>query len=95
MRMMLKAVVDTESGNRAMADGTVEKTIQETVERLRPEAIYFVGDEGRRSLWAVIDLDDSARLPEISEPLFQLGARVTVTPCMNLEDLQRAMSALR
>ena len=95
MRMMLKAVVDTESGNRAMADGTVQKTIQDTVERLRPEALYFVGEEGQRSLWAVIDMADSAQLPEVCEPLFQMGARVTLTPCMSLEDLQKGMAALR
>ena len=94
MRMMLKAVVDTESGNRAVADGTVQKTIQETVERLRPEAVYFVGDEGCRSLWAVIDMTDSSQMPEIAEPLFQMGARVTMTPCMNLEDMQKGMAAL-
>lgn len=95
MRMMLRAVVDTESGNRAMADGTAQKTIQETVERLQPEALYFVGEDGQRSLWAVIDMADSARLPEIAEPLYQLGARVTLTPCMSLEDLQRGLAALR
>ncbi|MGY1743895.1 hypothetical protein [Blastococcus sp. SYSU D00695] len=94
MRMMLKAVVDTESGNRALAEGSMEKTIRETVERLHPEAVYFVGDEGCRSLWAVIDMTDAAQLPVVSEPLFQMGARVTISPCMNLEDLERGLSAL-
>ncbi|MGY1741662.1 MULTISPECIES: hypothetical protein [unclassified Blastococcus] len=95
MRMMLRVVVDTESGNRAIAEGNLDKTIRETVERLRPEAVYFVGEEGCRGLWAVIDMTDSAQMPEIAEPLFQMGARVTLTPCMSLEDLQRGMSALR
>ena len=95
MRMMLKAVVDNESGNRAMAEGNMDKTIREVVERLHPEAVYFVGDDGCRSLWAVIDMTDSAQMPEIAEPLFQMGARVTLTPCMSLEDLQKGMSALR
>ena len=94
MRMMVKAVVDTESGNRAMSDGSVEKAIQEMVERLRPEAIYFVGEDGCRGLWAVIDMADSSQLPAIAEPMYRMGARVTFAPCMSLEDLQKGLSTL-
>jgi hypothetical protein len=38
---------------------------------------------------------DPSQIPVISEPLFQTGkARVTFTPCMNLDDLQTGLSQL-
>ena len=96
MRMMLKAVVDTEAGNEALRDGSMVKAIEQMMQQLKPEAAYFVGSEdGRRSCLVVFDMTDSSQIPAISEPLFNTGrARVTLTPCMNLDDLQKGLSRL-
>jgi hypothetical protein len=95
MRMMLKAVMDTASGNAVIQDGSVGQVIGQLVEQLHPEATYFAGEDGQRACFMVFDMTDAARLPAICEPLFQAtNARVTVTPCMNLEDLQRGLSQL-
>lgn len=41
------------------------------------------------------DLDDSARIPVIAEPLFQqLGATVEFIPVMNAEELQRGLAEI-
>ena len=97
MRMMLKAVVDTEAGNEAIRNGTMAKLIEQTMQQLHPEAAYFVpSDDGHRSCVIVFDLDDPSRIPAISEPFFQGGAeRVTLHPCMDLEDLQRGLGQLQ
>ena len=94
MRMMLRAVVDTDAGNEALRNGTMVKAIEQMVQQLHPEAAYFVGSEdGQRACVVVFDMADSAQLPVISEPLFQTGrARVTLTPCMNIDDLQTGLS---
>jgi len=94
MRMMLKAVVDTEAGNEALRDGTMVKAIEQMMKQLNPEAAYFVGSEdGQRSCLVVFDMADSSQIPVISEPLFRTGrARVTFMPCMNLDDLQAGLS---
>lgn len=42
MRMMMKVTVPVEAGNRAIADGTLPKTIEAAMESLKPEAAYFV-----------------------------------------------------
>jgi hypothetical protein len=42
MRMMLKIIVPTESGNRAIKDGTLAKVLEGTMSRLEAEAAYFV-----------------------------------------------------
>ena len=95
MRMMLKAVVDTPAGNAVIADGSISQVIGGLVERLHPEATYFAGEDGQRACFMVFDMQDAADLPSVSEPLFMAAnARVTVTPCMNLEDLQKGLAKL-
>jgi hypothetical protein len=95
MRMMLRAVIDTPSGNAAIRDGSIAQVIGRMVEQLRPEATYFAPEDGRRACFMVFDMTDPAQLPVISEPLFQaMGARVTISPCMDLADLQRGLSQL-
>jgi hypothetical protein len=96
MRMMLRAVVDTEAGNEALRNGSMLKVIEQMMQQLNPEAAYFVGsEEGQRSCVVVFDMADPSQLPAISEPLFQIGkARVTLTPCMNLDDVQKGLSQL-
>jgi hypothetical protein len=96
MRMMLTAVADTGAGNEALRNGSMVKAIEQMMQQLQPEAAYFVGSEdGRRSCVVVFDMADSSQIPVISEPLFQTGlARVTLTPCMNFDDLRTGLSQL-
>jgi hypothetical protein len=93
MRMMLHAVIDTEAGNQALRDGSLRKVIDEVVDRLEPEAIYFAPSDGQRSLVAVFDMTDPSQLPAINEPLFVgAKARLSISPCMNLDDLRRGLA---
>jgi len=95
MRMMLKAVIDTEAGNENIRNGSMAKVIEQMVQQLNPEAVYFQPEDGQRSCIVVFDMADPSQIPAISEPLF-LGAkaRVTIVPCMNLDDLQKGLSGL-
>ena len=96
MRMMLKAVVDTAAGNAMIADGSIGKMIGGLIDKLHPEAAYFAGEDGQRACFLVFDMTDAADLPSICEPLFMGGnARVTVTPCMDLEDMQKGVAAVQ
>ena len=96
MRMMLKAVIDTAAGNSMITDGSIGQVVGEMVDRLHPEAAYFAGEDGQRACFMVFDMTDAADLPAIAEPLFQGGnARVTITPCMNLEDMQKGLARLQ
>ncbi|MGY1618144.1 hypothetical protein ACI797_15500 [Geodermatophilus sp. SYSU D00691] len=95
MRMMLKAVIDTEMGNEALRTGSMAKVVEQIVQQLNPEAAYFAGEDGQRAAFIFFDMTDSAQLPAISEPLFLAGkAKVTITPCMNLDDVQKGLSQL-
>jgi hypothetical protein len=90
MRMLLKVSMPVEQANVAAKSGALQRTIQSTMEALKPEAAYFYPEDGKRTALMVFDMKGSWQLPATVEPLFEsLGAAVHVTPVMNAEDLQR------
>jgi hypothetical protein len=92
MRMLLKIVMPVEKGNEAATSGALRRTIESTMETLKPEAAYFYPEHGKRTAIMVFDMKGSWQLPALVEPLFEiLGADIHVTPVMNGEDLQRGM----
>lgn len=93
MRMMLRVKMPVEAGNSAIKDGSLPRTIQSLVERLKPEAAYFFTDEGKRSMLIVFDMQEASQIPPLVEPLFMgMDAAVTLTPVMNAEDLQKGLA---
>ncbi|MEU1122951.1 hypothetical protein ABZ371_05055 [Streptomyces sp. NPDC005899] len=95
MRMLLIARLDTETANRAVAEGTLEKIIGGIVEHLEPEAAYFTPTDGQRSCLMVFDMEKASQMPAITEPLFRAGAKVTLQPVMNLDDLRTGLGGLK
>ena len=96
MRTMLRIRMGVEAGNRAFADGSLQRNIQSLMERLKPEAAYFFPDDGRRSALFVFDMQDASQIPAIVEPLFEaMHAEVRLTPVMNIEDLQKGLGAAK
>src|SRR3954471_21282476 len=93
MRMLLKAVMDTDATNDVARSGGLMDITRELVKQLDAEAAYFVTDGGQRSCLVVFDMTDTSQIPVIAEPLF-LGAKAQVTfaPCMNFEDLERGLN---
>jgi hypothetical protein len=95
MRCMLKIEVDTQTGNRAISDGSLPKIIQQIMDKAKPEAAYYGTESGCRTAFIFFDLADPSDIPVIAEPAFlQLGAKVTFIPVMNGDDLQRGLAQL-
>ncbi len=94
MRMMLTINIPTEAGNRAVKDGSLPKILEATVSKLKPEAAYFLADNGFRSAMIFFDLRNASDIPAIVEPLFLgLGAEVELVPVMNTDDLKLGLGA--
>ena len=92
MRMLLKAVLNTEATSEDIRSGAGVEAIDRLQEALQPEALYFFGEDGQRTVLAVFDLADPSQIPMVTEPLYQgAKAKVTLTPCMNLEDVKKGM----
>ena len=95
MRMLLRMRVDTAKGNVAIKDGTLGKTIQNFIEKAKPEAAYFTVDNGQRTGYFVFDMTQSSMMPALfEESLMTLGADLQLTPVMNGEELRAGLAAI-
>jgi hypothetical protein len=96
MRMLLKAVLDTETINERMIErlrtGARGEGLARWRELVQPEAFYFFPEDGQRAFLAVFDLADSSQIAAITEPLLLRGkAKITLTPCMTVEDAEKGV----
>jgi Domain of unknown function (DUF3303) len=95
MRMMLRWTVPVERGNETIKDGSLTRTIEALLARLKPEAAYFWPEIGERAGMMVFDMADTTEIPEIAEPLFlNCDAAVEFVPVMNADDLKTALGKL-
>ena len=92
MRMMLKFTLPVEKGNQAVKDGSLGKTLELIMNKLKPEASYFTPTDGKRGGMIFFDLAEPSQIVEIVEPLFSnLNAAVELVPVMNGEDLRKGI----
>jgi hypothetical protein len=71
--------------------GKLASTIRAILDDLKPEAAYFVADEGQRTGFLFLDIADGSEIPRLAEPWFlALDADVDLRPAMNAEDLTKA-----
>ncbi len=93
--MLLKYEFGLEAANDAIRTGKIVEFNQELGARTQPEAAYFTTENGKRTGYIFFDLSDPARIPVIAEPLYQqLNSTVEFIPVMNVDDLQRGLTAL-
>jgi hypothetical protein len=92
MRMLLKAVLDTEDANEVFRSGAAAEALDQLQDALQPEALYSFVEDGQRAFFAVFDLADPSEIPVISEPLYQrANVKIMLTPCMTLEDVKKGI----
>ena len=96
MRTLLKATFEVAASNKAILDGSLPKIMKTTMDKLKPEASYFLATDGCRSCFMVFDLKDPSEIPSIAEPFFlNFNAKVEFCPVMNAEDLQKGLAAMQ
>ena len=95
MRVLLKATMNIESGNRAIRQGNISGTIQSILEEQKPESAYFVASQGQRTALLFLDIQDVSQIPSLAEPWFlAFNADVELTPAMTVEDLAKAAPSI-
>ncbi len=95
MRMIFKAHMDTEIFNAAAKAGTAGATLQAIIEDLKPEAAYFIAENGKRTALLIVDIPDSTHLPRIAEPWFlAFNAEVEATPAFTPADMEKIMPTI-
>ncbi|MEZ5865021.1 MAG: hypothetical protein R3D25_13505 [Geminicoccaceae bacterium] len=58
MRLMMTIKIPVEHGNKAFADGSMQRVLQELIERLKPEACYFMMQGGLRTALLFYEAED-------------------------------------
>ena len=95
MRMFMTVQMDTEASNRAIHDGTLGQLVDSTMERVAPEAVYFITRDGLRTMCVVFDLTEPTRMIDIAEPLFYgLNAKIDFTPAMTPDDVRQGIGRI-
>jgi hypothetical protein len=85
----MKVSMPVEAGN-AVAKGCFD-VLSKILAELKPEAAYFIADNGKRTGIIILNMDDVSQIPSIAEPFFLgLNASIEITPAMVPADLQKA-----
>lgn len=95
MRFLVKVNIPVEAGNEAAKAGKLGSTIQAILADMKPEAVYFTDENGQRTGFLILDMQDASQIPAIAEPWFlAFHASIEIHPVMVPEDLIRAGSAI-
>lgn len=96
MRFLLKVNIPVEAGNAAAKAGKLGATIQSILADLKPEAAYFSDNNGQRTGYLFLDMQDASQIPAIAEPWFlAFNAAIEIHPVMIPDDLAKAASAIK
>ncbi len=95
MRVMIKFKIPTDKGNEMVREGKVGPLMQQIMTDLKPEAAYFMSDDGDRTgLWFV-NMNDPSEIALAADKFYlALNAKVDFFPVMTAEDLGKAMAGM-
>ncbi len=89
MKYLVKVTLDTETASAAIRDGSLMEKMQRILGELKPEAAYFVAENGGRTQYLVVNADDTTSLPSLAEPWWLLfKADVSILPAFTLQDME-------
>ena len=92
MRFLVKATIPVEAGNAMVRDPNFQKSMETVMGVIRPEAVYFTVDDGQRTLYLIVNMENPEDMPRIAEPLWlSWKANVTFLPAFTVEDMEKAM----
>ena len=91
MRMMIDSNLPLEPFNTLVRNGTAGQKIQQILEDIKPEAVYFSERNGQRGGILIVDVADPSKVPPIAEPFFlTFNASVEFHIVMAPEELAQA-----
>ena len=91
MRMLVDFNFPLEPFNTLVKNGTVGQKIEQIMDDIKPEAVYFTERGGKRGGMLIVDIADPSKIPAIAEPLFlTFNASVEFHVVIAPEELARA-----
>lgn len=91
MRMLLDVSIPHEPFNSLVRKGIVGKKLNDVLEALKPEAVYFTERDGKRGCIMVVEMADPSKIPALAEPWFlTFNADVKFHVAMTPDDLKKS-----
>ena len=91
MRMLIDFDLPIEPFNTYVRDGSAGERIAKIMDDLKPEAVYFTEQDGKRGGVMIVDVASPSDVPRIAEPFFlTFNAEVRFHVCMTPDDLAKA-----
>jgi hypothetical protein len=74
-------------------DGSLGRTTESILSKLKPEAAYFAPLDGKRAGMIFFDMAEPSQIIEAVEPLFlSLNTTTELVPVMNADDLRKGLA---
>lgn len=91
MKMLLTVEIPHEPFNSLVRAGTAGQTIGRILEAIKPEAVYFTEQDGKRCGIFVVNIQNPSDVPTFAEPFFlNFQADCKFRIVMSPEDLKKA-----
>ena len=91
MRMMLKVQMPHEPFNTLVRKGKAGAVLKQIFDDIKPEAVYFTEEDGKRAAVLIIDVREPSRVPSFAEPFFlKFNADCHFQIVMSPDDLAKA-----
>ena len=91
MRMLLDVTIPHEPFNSLVRKGVAGKKMDEVLDAIKPEAVYFSEHDGRRGAILVVDMAEPSKIPALAEPWFlAFDADVKFRVAMTPDDLKKS-----
>jgi hypothetical protein len=89
--MLFDITIPHEPFNSLVRQGTAGKKLGDILDALKPEAVYFTEQDGKRGAIVVMDVANASRIPSLCEPWFltfnaDVKCRIMMTP----DDLKKS-----
>lgn len=91
MKIMLNVIVPHEPFNTLVKKGKVGEILEKIAAELKPEAVYFTEQDGKRSGIYIVNLNQASDIPKLTEPFFlNFNADCHIRPVMTPDDLMKS-----
>jgi hypothetical protein len=89
VKFLIKVNIPVEDGNNAIINNTLASTMEKALADIKPEAVYFGLDNGQRTAYLFVNMNDNSDMVKIGEPfLLAFNADIECVPVMTPDDLR-------
>lgn len=93
MKFLVRATLEVEAGNALVRDKEMNHKMEALMSEVRAESVYFGIEKGQRTIYCVLNAENSYEIARIAEPFWlALRANVDFIPVMSQDDFKKASS---